>query len=211
VPHFIGEAVTTPIKVFGDYVVCFEAEPEDISMRRHFIKECGWTESRYRKIKNYAWFSAKVSVWKDAKELATDYLGACCYKTKEVFYTTYVGDYFADMVNNCAEEIKDPLFTHAVDAWRNQLRPPAWMTTHITSEKAARAFIYALFDNHRLYHLEDDPSQIINSQTGAPAFTPEEVPLLRSRVAECFEVMDDPMELCLSLVLPNGSDTACSE
>lgn len=114
--------MTTPVKVFGDYVVCFEAEPEEIGMRHHFIKECGWTDAQYRRIKNSAWFSAKVAVWRNGKELATEYLGCCCYTTEEEFWTTYEGDYFADMVHSCALEIKDPVLTFSVNSWRDQFR-----------------------------------------------------------------------------------------
>lgn len=115
--------MTTPVKNFGDYIVTFEAEPEvDVRMRTHFIKECGWTERQYRKIKDCAWFSAKVSIWKAGKELATEYLGCCCYTTEEEFYTTYEGAYFADMVRTCANEINDPVLTQTVDAWHDAFR-----------------------------------------------------------------------------------------
>jgi hypothetical protein len=113
----------TPVKVFGEYVACFQSDPEvDISMRRHFINECGWTEAQFRKIKNFAWFMATISIWKDGKELATDYLGACCYKTSEEFYTVYEGDYWSDKVHNCAQEINDPELLKLVDQWRDELR-----------------------------------------------------------------------------------------
>lgn len=115
--------MTTPVKVFGDYVVCFEAEPETLGMRHHFIKECGWTPGQYRRIQDFAWFSAKVTLWKDAKELATEYLGACCYKHEEEFFTTYESDYFADMVRECARETKDAELISKVDAWHAAFRP----------------------------------------------------------------------------------------
>lgn len=114
--------MTIPVKVFGDYVVCFEAEEEDVNMHRHFVKECGWTETQYREIKDFAWFSAKVTIWRNAKELASDYLGACCYKTEEEFYTTYEGDYFADMVRECARETKDVALINAVGVWHASIR-----------------------------------------------------------------------------------------
>lgn len=40
------------------------------------------------------------------KKLGNDYLGACCYKTEEEFYTKYKDDYFADMIKNAIEEAK---------------------------------------------------------------------------------------------------------
>lgn len=88
------------------FIICFEAEPEDISMREHFIKECGWSKHQYNKIRGHAWFCAKVSAWKDGKELGTDYLGCCSYRTAEEFYTTYKDDYFAQMVDVAVAEAK---------------------------------------------------------------------------------------------------------
>lgn len=112
----------TPVKTFGEYVFCFDAEEEDRSAREHFINECGWSEREYRRIANCAWFCARVSVWKDGEELASDYLGACSYKTEKQFYTTYQGDYFADMVRACAEETKDPSLIAQVEAWQARFR-----------------------------------------------------------------------------------------
>ena len=86
------------------FIICFEAHEEDISMRRHFIKECGWSESKYRKIKNYEWFCAEVSAWKNGEKLGNDYLGACCYKAAKDFYT--IEGYFPDMVGRAIEEAK---------------------------------------------------------------------------------------------------------
>ncbi len=90
--------IMTPVLAIDDVIITFEAQEEEMSARTHFIKECGWTESQFRKIKDYPFFCAKVSAWKDGKELATEYLGCCSYKTEEEFYTTYKSDYFADMV-----------------------------------------------------------------------------------------------------------------
>jgi hypothetical protein len=89
------------------FIICFEALPEDISMYQHFVEECGWPEEKYLEIEDSAWFCAKVSAWKDGKELGTAYLGCCCYKTTEEFYTTYKDDYFADMVEEALAEAKE--------------------------------------------------------------------------------------------------------
>lgn len=105
----------TPVLTFGDYVVTFEAEPEEVPLNKHF-KDCGWTPNEIRKLRGSAWFSAKVCIFKDAEELATEYLGCCCYKTSKEFYTTYRGDYFADMVLACAEQIGDPVLIQQVKA-----------------------------------------------------------------------------------------------
>lgn len=109
--------MTTPVLNFGDYTVCFEAEEEDRSARHHFIKECGWTELQFRLVKNFSFFSAKVSIWKDGAELAADYLGACCYKTEAEFYTRYRADSFSDMVSRCADEINDPTLSELAAKW----------------------------------------------------------------------------------------------
>lgn len=112
-----------PVKVFGDYVICFEAEPEDTDMRSHFIRKCRWTEEEFSAIENNPWFSAKVSLWQDAKEITAEYLGACCYERVEQFYTDYEGDYFADMVCTCAHETKDAMFIELIDKWHAGFRP----------------------------------------------------------------------------------------
>lgn len=96
----------TPLFEKDGYLITFEAEPEEISARRHFIKECGWTEAEFRKIKDFAWFCAKVSAYKDGEEMGSDYLGCCSYKTVKEFYTTYKNGYFADMVANAITEAK---------------------------------------------------------------------------------------------------------
>jgi hypothetical protein len=114
--------MTTPILNFGDYTVCFEAQEEDTSARHHFIKECGWTDSQFRAIKDYPFFCAAVTIYKDGEELAADYLGACSYKTEEEFYTRYRSDYFADMVARCVEEINSPELTALHAPWAETMR-----------------------------------------------------------------------------------------
>lgn len=100
--------MTIPVLAIGDYIITFSAEEEEISPRHHFIKECGWTESQYRKIRDFPFFCAKVSVWKDGECLNDQYLGACSYESEEQFYTTYKGDYFHDMVVTAFEELELP-------------------------------------------------------------------------------------------------------
>ena len=94
------------IETVEGFGILFDAEEEYISMRQHFIKECGWSESHYRRIQNYAWFCAKVSAWKNGEELASEYLGCCCYETVEEFYTKYHDHYFAQMVHSVVAEAK---------------------------------------------------------------------------------------------------------
>jgi hypothetical protein len=114
--------MANPIFNLACFTVCFEAEEEEISARQHFIKECGWTESQFRAIKNYPFFCAKVSIWHDGKELASDYLGCCSYKTESEFYTRYRSDYFADMVSNCVDQISNPELSAAYAPWADTMR-----------------------------------------------------------------------------------------
>jgi hypothetical protein len=111
-----------PVINFGEYSFCFEAVDEPISMRYHFISECGWSEKEYNRIRNFAWFCARVSIWRDGEELHCEYLGACSYRTEKQFYTTYKGEYFADMVRECANETKDSTLITQVKEWHEKLR-----------------------------------------------------------------------------------------
>lgn len=108
-----------------DYVVCFNAAPEDSSMRHHFIDECGWTPKQFRRIENFDWFCAEVCLWKGGKELATKYLGACCYRSEDEFWTTYACDYFSDMV---CELLAETPHAEWAKTWRQDLRNKASST-----------------------------------------------------------------------------------
>lgn len=95
------------------FLITFEATPEPTSMRRHFIKECGWTEAQFRKIKDDEWFQVEVGAWREGKQWGAEYLGCCCYKTEAEFYTTYKDGYFADLVKRAVEEAKRNLAQEA--------------------------------------------------------------------------------------------------
>lgn len=114
--------MSVPVINFGEYTFCFDAEPELESSENYFIKSCGWTRQQFNRIRNYPFFCAKVSCWKDGEELSAEYLGACCYKTESAFYKTYMSDYFADMVWTCAGETGDAELIAQVDTWRAKLR-----------------------------------------------------------------------------------------
>lgn len=94
-----------PLFEQGGFVIAFEALPEHVPMRRHFVTECGWTEAEYRRLRGFAWFTARVSAWREGVEKAAAYLGGCCYRSAEEFYTTYRDDYFADMVREVLAEV----------------------------------------------------------------------------------------------------------
>jgi hypothetical protein len=114
--------MTTPVLTFGDYVVCFDALKEYQSARDHFIRECGWTPEQFRMIKDLPFFTAKVSIWRDGDELASDYLGACSYKTESEFYTLYCSEYFADMVGECVKEVDELDLSTLYEPWKELMR-----------------------------------------------------------------------------------------
>ena len=108
-----------------DYVVCFDTEAEDLDMRQHFVGECGWTEEQFEEIEDMPWFSVKLSLWRKGRELDVEYLGACCYKTEDEFWTTYAADYFSDMV---CELLAHTSHHGWAQQWRQDLRNKASST-----------------------------------------------------------------------------------
>jgi hypothetical protein len=114
--------MNAPVLNFGDFTVCFSAEEEEMSAEEHFIDECGWTKAQFRKIEDFPFFCAKVSIWHDGEELASDYLGCCSYKTEKEFYTRYRSDYFADMVSTCVDEIDNAELSAAYAPWGESMR-----------------------------------------------------------------------------------------
>lgn len=123
--------MTIPVLTFGDFVVCFEAQEEEMSARNHFVNECGWTAAQFRKIKDYPFFCACVTIWKDGEELAADYLGACSYETASEFFTRYRSDYFADMVASCVDEINNPELSALYAPWGESMRKEHALKTAI--------------------------------------------------------------------------------
>ena len=57
-------------------------------------------------------------------------------------------------------------------------------------------FIFNLEEQGRLFHFDDDPAQVVNFFTGAPIFTPDELPEIRAAVARCFATLQDPFYFC---------------
>jgi hypothetical protein len=53
-------------------------------------------------------------------------------------------------------------------------------------------FIFNLEEQGRLFHFDDDPAEVVNFFTGAPIFTPDELPEIRAAVARCFATLQDP-------------------
>ena len=75
------------------------------------------------------------------------------------------------------------------------------LTTPITNDAEARAYLVALATEGKAYHLDDDPADVVDVE-GRPVFTTEEAGLLRQRTAEArqhctvdvFEVLLDAIE-----------------
>lgn len=63
------------------FVLSFE--PEDMSMKDHFINQCGWSLDDYKSIENNYWFCAKVTAYKGKIACGDAYLGGNCYKNKK--------------------------------------------------------------------------------------------------------------------------------
>lgn len=105
-----------------DLVVCFDATREDVTMRQHFVHQCGWPPARLRVVAHYAWFCAEVSLWREGVLLGKEYLGCCCYKTEDEFWTTYKGDYFADMVRELVREHAGDAAKEWVESWHASFR-----------------------------------------------------------------------------------------
>jgi hypothetical protein len=68
----------------------------------------------------------------------------------------------------------------------------------ITTKAEAVRFVVDLHEADRLFHFEDEPSDVINAHTGEPLFQPEEIEPLRQRVAELFTLID-PFEIAINL------------
>lgn len=82
---------------------------EDCSPRGQFMNEDGSDDEEIiAKIEDgtYAWFCAKVTASREGVELATDYLGGCCYDSPRQFCTEADG-YYADMVATVIAEAKE--------------------------------------------------------------------------------------------------------
>lgn len=64
----------------------------------------------------------------------------------------------------------------------------------ITTPAQANEFIENLYNNGELYHIDDEPADIINGITSAPLFTPEEAARVNTAIRQVFEACD-PWEL----------------
>lgn len=77
-------------------------------------------------------------------------------------------------------------------------------TTPIRTEADAEGFFFQLHQLGRLFHPEDNPSEVVNGASGGWLFTKEQAEHLRNRLDEAYEVMDDPCAYCLTLTNPDS-------
>lgn len=92
-----------------DVIITVEALPEDTSPEGHFAsgddeldrQTCAEIRSK-AEWNAWAWCCIKVTVsWRGHR--ASDYLGGCCYDSKEEFVAE--GGYYDDMVDRALEEL----------------------------------------------------------------------------------------------------------
>lgn len=82
---------------------------------------------------------------------------------------------------------------------------PAYFQVAIKSRKDAHAFLLQLHKDGNLFHLDDSPETIVDSnRNNIPLFTAAECVLLRQRVQEVFAFDTDPFEYCVDLI--NGEN-----
>ena len=68
----------------------------------------------------------------------------------------------------------------------------------ITTKAEAVRFVVDLHEADKLFHFDDEPSEVINAHTGEPLFKPDDIEPLRQRVAELFTLID-PFEIAINL------------
>lgn len=94
-------------------VLSFESE-DHIDPRNHFINECEWTPEQYLEVKNFYWFTAKITAFKGSIACGSAYLGANCYKNlKGVMshggngeISCVLGGYAPQMIDEALEDAK---------------------------------------------------------------------------------------------------------
>jgi hypothetical protein len=89
------------------FKITVTAEPEHDDPRDHFCDPY----QDYEVLKGinsgrYTWFCAKATVYCDGREVATDYLGACCYSSFDDFRRD---GYFYDMIRAVCREARAAL------------------------------------------------------------------------------------------------------
>lgn len=84
---------------------------------------------------------------------------------------------------------------------------PSYMLRSISTIADAEAFIRALHDDDAMFHLEDDPADILCGYGGGDLFSITEVDAIRERQDEMYQLEGfDPCGFALSLV--EGGESA---
>lgn len=86
--------------------------------------------------------------------------------------------------------------------WPDESFVPAYLSTPIEDEDDAISFIQALHAADKSYHFDDNPATIVRITTGEPLFEDWELPLIRVRVGECFDHLDDPFVWLMWVSMP---------
>jgi hypothetical protein len=71
----------------------------------------------------------------------------------------------------------------------------------IKSESDSEGFFFCLYQDGLLFHPEDDPANVVDKN--GRIFTDFEALLIRQRIDEVYEFMDDPCKFILSMTEPN--------
>lgn len=90
------------------FTVTLSFEPEEVSPRDHFDDLLYEEIEEAIKSGRYLWFVACVKVYCDGREIAAEYLGACCYESAADFMSDL---YFRDMVRAACRQARDTIYT----------------------------------------------------------------------------------------------------
>lgn len=121
---------------------------------------------------------------------------------KDCFYHVELGERF-DMRAQSIKVDDEYLRVYEVsDGWcwyeaKPQRKTPDYFSLLITGERSAKLFLQLLYEDGLLFHPEDDPAEISNE--GFPLFTDDEVELLRLRMGEVHQHLQDPCAWALWL------------
>lgn len=85
------------------YILSFEEEY--INAKDLFINECDWSVESYKTIKDYYWFSAKITAFMGKVEIHSVYLGCNCYKNKAQVMGDGGKDALDDILGGCAPQM----------------------------------------------------------------------------------------------------------
>ena len=98
---------TIKTETVDGFDITFSVAPEDMAPDWDFETD-EERDELFRKIDNgtLLWFVAKVTASKNGIELASDYLGGCCYESTDEFIADA---YYFDMVQNVITEARDAI------------------------------------------------------------------------------------------------------